>query len=113
MKKKCFFATSSSDACLHRFWEAFGSIWAGLGLQVGAMLAQVGSQLGLKLRFLASFGRSWRLELALNFNKSSFESAGDRRCRPGDLPARFWRPPAVILEGLGGLEPYFLEDLLT
>ena len=52
--------------------EAFGSIWTGLGLQVGAMLAQVGSQLGLQLRFLASFGRSWRLELALNFNKSSF-----------------------------------------
>ena len=52
-----------------------GSLWfdlAGLGLQVGAMLAQVGSQLGLKLRFLVSFGRSWRLELVLNFNKSRF-----------------------------------------
>ena len=98
----CFVA-SSSNACLHRFWGAFGLIGTGLGLQVGAMLAQVGSQLGLKLRFLASFERSWRLELVLNFNKSRFASAGDRRCNPGGLPARFWRPPEASQLHFGGL----------
>ena len=82
-----------------------------MGLQVGAMLAQVGPPLGLKLRFLVAFGRSWRLALILNFNKNRLERDGDKRCHPGGLPP-FWRPPAVILEGLGGLEAYFLDDFL-
>ena len=84
----------------------------GLGLQVGAMLGQVGLQLGLILRFLAFFGRSGRLELVLNFNKSRFYSAGDQKYRPGGLQARFWSPPAVILAGLGEPEGYFLKDFL-
>ena len=83
-----------------------------MGLQVGAMLAQVGPPLGLPLPFLVSVGRSWRLALVLNFNKSRFYSAGDQKYRPGGLQARFWSPPAVILAGLGEPEGYFLKDFL-
>ena len=77
------------------------------------MLGQVGSQLGLELRFLASFGRSGRLELILNLDRSRFQSEGDQKYYPGDLPARFGRPPAVILEGLGEGRGLFLEGLFT
>ena len=83
-----------------------------MGLQVRAVLGQVGPPLGLKLRFLVAFGRSWRLALILNFNKNRLERDGDKRCHPGSLPAPFWRPPAVILEGFGGAEPYFWDDFL-
>ena len=83
-----------------------------MGLQVGAMLEQVGPPLGLKLRFLVAFGRSWRLALILNVNKNRLERDGDKRCHPGGLPAPFWRPPAVSLEGLWGAEPYFWDDFL-
>ena len=54
-------------------------------------------------RLLGDLGR---LALILNL------SDGDKTCRPGGLPAPFWRPPAMILEGLGGLEAYFLDNFL-
>lgn len=82
-----------SPSCSH-----VGSSWVAFGLQIG---------------FLVSLGRSWRLELVLNFNKSRFYSAGDRRCRPGGPPARFWRPLAVILEGLPEGRGLFVEGLFT
>ena len=53
---------------------------------------------------IAKEGSKINLELILNFHKSMLASAGDKKLRPGGLPAQFWRPPAVILEGLGGLE---------
>ena len=80
-----------TPACIDfgRLLARFGRVWAS---KLQPCWLKLGLHWASSCDFLASFGRSWRLELVLNFNKSRFESAGDGRRRPGGLPARFGEP---------------------
>ena len=89
MEKSCFFATSSENARLYRFGHDFGSILEGLGVQVGAMLGEVGREIAISYVFWALLGALGRLALILNFNKNMLESYGDDKLSPRIPPAPF------------------------
>ena len=85
------------------------SIWACFGLYFRGFGPPSWRQVGASWASNCDLGPLWdvlgQLELILNFNKSMLDSNGDEKLRPGrpgSLPAPFWRPPATILEGLGG-----------
>ena len=89
MEKSCFFATSSENARLYRFGHDFGSILEGLGVQVGAMLGEVGPEIAIFGLFWALLGALGRLALILNFNKNMLESYGDEKWSPGTPQLHF------------------------
>ena len=76
----------------------FGRVWAS---KLGPCWGKLGLIWVSNCDFWYLLGDVGRLALILNFNKNRLERVGDKRCRPGGLPAPFWRPPAMILEGLG------------
>jgi len=88
------------------FWAPFWKVWA-------SKLGPSWSKLGLQLRFLVSFGRSWAPRTDFELQQEYVRE----RWRP---KMASWRPPSSILEvsshdfaGFGRTQGLFLACLLT